>query len=977
MRARRTITGITYAAVRAPRRTLALAAVALVLAGVVGAPVTSSLQPFSSEDPSSESVAARHAIEQATGIDPYFNLIALVFTPSGIASHSARTEIARVEGILRKDPTVATVASYYHDRTGAMVSSNGRSTFVVGSLRAKPIQSQLAGARRVERQLSALPGVKLGGLAAFYAQGNDTAREDLITAELLAFPLLLLITLWVFRGVVAAMLPLLIGAVTIVGTFAILRLASEVTNVSIYALNIATALGLGLAVDYSLLIISRYREETALNGPGSVALRRTLSSAGRTVAISALTVAGVMSCLLVFAQPFLKSIGLGGILVAVLAGASALTILPAILSLLRWHINSLSPESWRRAAYRSAQPSSSGVWYRISRLVMRRPWWIALISVAALLSLSSPVLGLRVTQVDANDVPRSSSSRQVYNAIQQDYPLIDNSPIFLAVQAPVSTTSKAPLEQYVRQLQKLPHVAAVEGPSRLDARMWQINVVPATAPLSPASQSLVANIRALRSSDHVLVGGESASLVDLKSSLGSDLPYALAILVMVTAFAVFLMTGSVVLPIKAVLISTLTITATFGAMVLVFQNGALEGVLDYTSSHALEASTLVLIFAMSFGLATDYGIFLFSRIREMRDQGAGDVEAVALGLERTGRIVTAAALILCIALASLMTAHHALVKEVGFGAALAVAIDVTAVRAMLLPALMRILGRRNWWSPFRFEGFAEAPGPPSAPQATTGRAPSASPSERVCAPPSGLLAATRYCDRDDPIIRHVVAELATDGRADEDLAIATAAFEFVRDNILYTFGPWGMSASQTLQRRRGMCTNKANLLVAMLRCAGIPAAYGVLRVNAREYFGAVGPAFLTRYTSPESTHVYAAAFLNGRWVKCDPSTDRELASRTAHFCQQTRLIEWDGARDSMDFLDPKHIYADLGLYADIDELLEKPARGSLSERWAIFNDYLQFIRAQPAFACSGDLITAYRSSRTTAGWLRYVLRRAT
>jgi uncharacterized membrane protein YdfJ with MMPL/SSD domain len=973
MRGMRAITGMTRVAVRAPRRTLALAGLALVLAGVVAAPVASSLQPFSSEDPSSQSVAARRSIERATGVDPYFNLIALVPTPAGVGSESARKDVARVEGILRAEPVVASVSSPH---TGALVASDGRSMLVIGSLRAVSIQSQLAGARRVQQRLSALPGVKLGGLAAFYAQGNDTAREDLIAAELFAFPLLLLITLWVFRGVVAAMLPLLIGAITVVGAFAILRLVSEVANVSIYALNIASALGLGLAVDYSLLIISRYREEVALGGPGPGALHRTLASAGRTVAISALTVAGVMSCLLVFAQPFLKSIGLGGILVAGLAGASALTVLPAMLSLLRWRVNSFSPERWRRAAYRSAQPSSSGVWHRVSRLVLGRPWWIVLICSAVLLALASPVLGLRVTQVDANDVSQGLSSRQVYDTIQRDYPTIDNPPVFLSVQTPAGTVGAGALGSYVSRLRALPHVAAVEGPRRLQARLWQIDVIPSISPLSGGAQRLVADIRALRSPDRVLVGGESASLVDLKSSLGGDLPYALAILVLVTGLAVLLMTGSVVLPILAVLTGGLTIAATFGAMVLVFQHGALQRLLDYTSSHALEASTLVLIFAMSFGLATDYGIFLFSRIKEMREKGATDVEAIALGLERTGRIVTAAALILCVALGSLMTAHHALVKEVGFGAALAVAIDATVVRALLLPALMRILGESSWFSPLRSSGAVRAPVASVERRDGDDRAPRRSTSERAHARPADALALSSYCNHDDPVIRKAVAELDRDGRGDEQAAVAMAAFEFVRDHVVYTFGPWDLTASQTLLRRRGMCTNKANLLVAMLRCAGIPAAYGVMRVSARNYFGAIGPAFLTRYVSPESTHVYAAAYLGGRWVKCDPSTDRELSSRTAHFCQQTRLIEWDGAEDAMDFLDPEHVYADLGLFVDIDELLGKPARPSLSERWEIFNDYLQFIRSEPAFGSGGALIEAYRSRRSTLGWLRYVLRRA-
>jgi uncharacterized membrane protein YdfJ with MMPL/SSD domain len=969
------VTGVPAAAIRAPRRTLALWGCAFVLAAILGVPAASSLQPATAEDPSSQSVAARRAIAQATHVDPSFDLLALVSTPLGLGSVSARSTVARVERVFHADPLVAAVDSYYEDRNGALVAANGRSTLVVGLLHAASVQAQLAAADRVGRWLAGLHGVKLGGLAAVYAQGNDTARQDLLTAELLAFPLLLLITLWVFRGVVAAMLPLLIGLVTIVCAFALLRLVNEATHVSVYALNIASALGLGLAVDYSLLIISRYREEIALAGPGRGALQRTLLTAGRTVAMSALTIAGVVSSLLLFAEPSLRSIGLGAMLVAALAGLSALTILPAVLALLRWRINSLSPERWRRAAYRAAKPASTGVWWRISHLVMRRPWWIALVSVVALLSLSGPVLGLRVSQVDASDMPASSSSRQVNEAVENEYPAADNAPVFLAVRTPATATGPAALRSYVAHLRTLADVAAVEGPTRLSSRLWRVDVVPASPPLSANSERLVENIRSIHTGERVLAGGESASALDLRNSLAGRAPYALAVLMLIMTLAFTLMSGSLVLSIKAVLVSTLTITATFGAMVLVFQNGALEGLLDYRGSHTLASSTLVLIFAMAFGLATDYGVQLLSRVKEMRERGATDVEAVALGLERTGRIVTASALILCAALASLITAHHAVVKEVGFGAALALAIDATVVRALLLPSLMRILGRRDSWASPRRDGAAQAAERTSQAQAANGRAPKRSPSQHILVRSSDALAMTPYCDHGHAAICEKVAELGGNGGAREQMATAVAAFEFVRDNVLYTLGPWDRPASHTLELRRGMCTNKANLLVAMLRCAGIPAVYGVMRVSARNYFGSVGPTFLTRYMSPESTHVYAAAFLDGRWVKCDPSTDRELASRTAHFCQQTQLIEWDGARDSMDFLEPRHVYADLGLFADIDELLEKPPRQRLSERWVIFNDYLQFIRANPAFASDSALIEAYRSRRTTVGWLRYVLGR--
>ncbi|HTW41697.1 MAG TPA: MMPL family transporter [Solirubrobacteraceae bacterium] len=981
----RALTAITSRSIAAPRRTLVAAAIVVLAAAILAAPVTGALQPFSSDDPGSQSVAARRALERATGTDPYFNLVALVPAPRKLAADATRKEVADVEGAMRVDPVVAAVRSYYSDHSPAFVARDGRATLVVGVLRAVSTNSQLAGAHRVERRLAGLPGVRLGGLAAFYAQGNELARADLIRSELFAFPLLLLVALWVFRGVVAALLPLVVGAITIVGTLAALRVIAELSSVSIYALNIATALGLGLAVDYGLLIISRYREEIARIGPGPAALQRTLASAGRTVAFSSLTVAAVLSCLLVFPQAFLRSIGLGGIFVALIAGASALIVLPAILTLLRWRVNAGALTRWRSAAYAGAQPSPASAWSRIARLATRRPVWIVLVVGAILLGLASPVLGLRITQVDANVLPRSVGARAVSEALEADFPKVDHSPVLLAVQAPPTSASPARVRAYATRLGRLADVAAVQGPERVERGLWQIDVVPADTPLSAPSQRLVEHIRALPTSLRVLAGGESASLVDLKRSLAQHAPAALVLLVLFTATAVFVMTGSVVLPALALLMNALTIAAVLGTLVLVFQHGALEGLLGYTSSHALEPSTLVLILAVSFGLATDYCIFLLSRIKEERDRGAPEAEAVARGLERTGRIVTAAALLLCIALASLVTARHALVKEVGFGAGLAVALDATLVRALLLPALMRLLGAASWYAPPPLARISRALAPALTEQSAPGRWPQAPPAQGYSMSPGharaaslgDALLATRYCDHEHPAVRACLAGLAERDGCGEQAALAVAAFEFVRDSVLYAFGPWGVSASETLACKEGTCTNKANLLVALLRAAGIPSAYGVMRVNARKYFGVIGPSFLTRYASPESVHIYCAAFLHGRWVKCDPSTDRELASRTARFCRETCLVQWDGEHDSLDFLDPRHVYADLGLFANLDESLARPPRAATPQRLALANHYLAFIRAQPAFSSDRELVHAYLAARRASGamsgvrgWLR-------
>jgi uncharacterized membrane protein YdfJ with MMPL/SSD domain len=950
---------------RAPRRTLAIAATALAVAATVALPVTKSLQPFSSDDPGSQSVAARHAIERATGSDPYFGLTALVPAPAGAESSSSRALAARVSAALAADPLVAGVRSYYTVRDPALRARDGSATLVIGSLRAASISAQLSAARRVQARLRPLHGVELGGLAAFYAQGNDTAQDDLIRAELIAFPLLMLLALWVFRGLLAAALPLLIGALTIVGTLAVLRLLSEATSVSIYALNITSALGLGLAVDYSLLIVSRYREEVVGGGSVAVALARTMSTAGRTIVYSSLTIAGVMSCLLAFPQSFLRSIGLGGILVAAIAGGSSLLVLPAMITLLGARVGrSHAPLRGRGALPELGEPRAEGpsFWARVSRLVVRRPALVALGAAAVMVGLAAPLLGVRITQVDANVVPAGSGARVVEEAIATRFPPAAHAPIFVVVRTRGGRDASAAVSAFAARLRALRNVAAASEPQPLAREGWLIDVAPSSVPLSEASQDLVREIRRERAPGTVLAGGESAALVDLKHSLPAHMPLALAILAVATAGAVLVMTGSALLPLLALLASLLTIAATFGALVLVFQHGFAEGLLGYTSSHALEASTLVLIFAMSFGLATDYGIFLLSRFTELRRQGASTPEAVAAGVERTGRIVTAAALLLCVALGSLMSARHALVKEVGFGAALAVALDATLVRALLLPAIVRMLGPACWLPPGalvrslagRRSRGSTAPVPALA---TVG------PVRSVVT--ADALAASVFCDHGDAAIDAALSAIVQRSGARDERAIAVAAFEFVRDEVPYALGPWGVPATVTLALREGMCTNKANLLIALLRHAGIPAAYGVLRVDAREYFGAIGAPFATRYMSRSSTHVFAAAYLEGRWVRCDPSTDADLSRRTSHFCRQTVLVRWDGVHDSMDFLEPRHVHADLGLFADIADLLSKPARGATPERFALWNDYLAFIRREPAFASAEALFRAYLAREQT------------
>ncbi|MQA75541.1 MAG: MMPL family transporter [Solirubrobacterales bacterium] len=935
------LTRLAGLASSAPRRILLVAAAVALAAALAGWPAVGALSPFTSDHPGTESARAHELVGAASGTDPYYGLAALVRSRAPVDSPGARARVRRVAATLRAEPLVSEVEHFYSTRDPALVSRDGRSTYLLAGLRPAPLADQLAAARRLEAALAERRGVTLGGRAAFYQHGNDTAKTDLVRAEAIALPLLFAITLWVFRGVVAALMPLLVGGFTIALSLLGLRVLGELTDVSTYALNITTALGLGLAVDYSLLILSRYREEARAAGYGREALRRTLERAGRTVLFSGLTVSGAGAALLVFPQPFLRSVGLGTILVASLAATVALLVLPAALALLGRRVDALAPASWQQGVERDARASPTGRWYRLSRFVARRPRLIAPLCAALLLALSLPIVDLRVTQVDHRVLPTSSPDRQVTETLRADFPSpYRTAPVIVAVRAPAA--ARAELRGLAERLSALPGAAAASAPERLSDSVWRIDVLSEADPLSEQSQDLVSDVRAVVPPALALVGGESAALVDLKESLGERLPLAAAILIALTLILLFRATGSVILPLKTVVMNALTLAATFGLLVLIFQNGALETVLGYTSAGALEASVLVLIFAVAWGLATDYGVFLLARIREAREGGVSDSHAVSLGLQRTGRIITAAAALLCVALLALASAEHSLVKQVGIGTALAVAIDASIVRALLVPSLMRLLGRLNWWCPRALSWarptLAQGPPPP---------------------PPAEALSQTRYCDAKHPAVRALAGELTAEltGRA-----AAARLFRWVRDEVPYAFGPWGVPASTTLAERAGTCTNKANLLIALLRAAGIPAAYGILRVNAREYFGALGPRLLTRHASRHSVHIYAAAHLDGRWVKCDPSTDRELAELTSHFSRQTRLVEWDAAHDAIDFLDPAHVYEDLGLFADIDARLDRAPRNALPEILALGNAYLRFIRTHPPFADADTLLAAYLES---------------
>jgi uncharacterized membrane protein YdfJ with MMPL/SSD domain len=671
------------------RRVVIFGAIFFAVAGALGAGVADRLDPYGADDPDTESVIADERLEAAG-----FRETGAAVLVEGVDVYSpvGRDRIKTITHEIESDPDVASVSSFATTGSRQFISRDGDSTYLAVALQPTDDHARQDAAERLAESLAGQPGVSVGGPAVAENQANEQVEQDLRTAELYAFPLLFLLSLLFFRSVVAALLPLLVGALAIVGTFLMLRVASELTSVSIFALNVVTGLGLGLAIDYSLFIVSRYREEIARTGPGLEAMRRTLATAGRTVLFSSLTVAGALAALLVFPQRFLYSMGLGGFFVALIAGAIALVVLPAILALLGRRVNALTPGFLARRAERDARPAQEGFWYRLSRLVMRFPGRIAAASAALLIALGIPFLGIEFTSIDAQVLPASASARQVDDTLRTEFPPFRDTPVTLAVSG-----GAADAERIADAAARVPGAAAVAPPVQLESDVWAVDVTSAAPPLAEESQQLVKDLRALEG--EALVTGFTAGYLDLQESLGDHLPLFLAIVAAVTLAVLFLMTGSVVLPLKQMLMNVLGLGAVFGILVLIFQDGRFEEVLGYTSQGGLASTQMLFLFAVVFGLSTDYGVFLLSRIKEARDAGYSDTEAVAVGLERTGRIVTAAAILFSIAIGAFVTSQLVFIKELGLGTALAVLIDATIIRALLVPSLMQLLGRWNWWAP--------------------------------------------------------------------------------------------------------------------------------------------------------------------------------------------------------------------------------------------------------------------------------------
>jgi putative drug exporter of the RND superfamily len=690
-----------------PKKVLAAVGAFTVLAFALSSNVEQHLKAAGFSDPASESARAQDLLIEKSGSDSQPAIIVRVRPPAGekrlpLHSQSLQRETRRLSAALRSLDGLSRTENPLAGGSPQLIAPDRSSLLLTAYFSSSDVQVLANAADAATGRLtSSRFDLTVGGLATGFNEVNDTVRSDLIRAELIAFPLLALLLLIVFRGVVAASIPLLVGMVSVGATFLALLVMSELVDTSVFALNITTAMGLGLAVDYGLLLVTRYREELERDGPSRESHRRLVESAGRTVVFSGLTVATAIAALTLLPQRFLYSVGAGGAIVSVFAAVSALLIVPSLLALLGERVNALS---LRRGP---AVSDESGGWYRLARGVVRHPAKVALGSAALLLLLAAPMLGVKLTIPGTDSVPAGKPSREVVVTVDHDYPATLGTPVSVVVDGPASDA----------QLRRLAgRIAAVKGigdPSpfqRISPDLALANFgLDGTADdaLTDETQNAVRKIRALDGPAPLLVAGFTAEFLDLKASLGHNLPLVIGVIALSTLALLFMLTGSVVLPLKTLLMNILTLAGTLGVIVAAFQWGLLDGPLDYFGPKGMETSTLVVMFAVIFGLSTDYAVLVLARIKELHDSGLPNEEAVARGIARTGRVISAAGICLAAVFLAFTTSSIFFMKEAGIGYAAAVLIDTTLVRALLVPALMRLFGDWNWWAPAPLQRFQQ------------------------------------------------------------------------------------------------------------------------------------------------------------------------------------------------------------------------------------------------------------------------------
>ena len=732
---------IALLAIAAPRRVIAVAVLVMVATAIFGVPVAKSLSSSGFQDPTSESARATQLLTDKFGQGDMQMLIT-VSAPDSATGPAARAVGLGIVDQLKQSPNVAGVTSAWTAPPAAakdLVSKDGRAGLIVAGISGGENDAQATAQKLSDEVARAHPvgatgiTVRSGGDAMVNAQINSQLQHDLLLMESIAIPLSFLVLVWVFGGLLAAALPVAVGMMAILGSLAVLRLITFSTDVSILAPNLSTAMGLALAIDYTLLIISRYRDELAEGVDPNTALIRTMTTAGHTVMVSATTVALSMAAMVLFPMHVLKSFAYAGVATVAFAALAAVVVTPAAIVLLGDRLNSLGVRRLARRLLRRPDPVRGPIetqfWYRSTAFVMRHALPLGLAVVALLLVLGAPFLGVKWGFPDDRVLPTSASSHQLGDQLRNDF--ADNTATAVTAVIPdAHSLTPVDMERYATELSRVPDVSEVSAPSGTFVGGTRVGppsaatgvaqgsaflTIGSTAPLfSAASQTQLDRLHAVPgpAGEAVELAGVAQTNRDSVHAITSRLPVVLGLIAVITFGLLFLLTRSVVLPLTALVLNVLSLTAAFGASVWIFQDGHL-GALGTTSTGTLVANIPVLLFCIAFGLSMDYEVFLVSRIREywLTSGAAGPAtsdrvrttadndKSVVMGLARTGRVITAAAVVMSISFAALFGAHVQFMRMLGLGLTLAVLVDATLVRMVLLPAVMHLLGRWNWWAP--------------------------------------------------------------------------------------------------------------------------------------------------------------------------------------------------------------------------------------------------------------------------------------
>ena len=705
---------------RRRRLVVIITLVIVAFAAVWGTGVFGSLQSAGGfNTPNSQSQHSSDLAAAAFGRDAGDVVVLYQSATRTVADPAYRAAVTRTLGALPRS-RIESVATYWSTGSRQFVSASGRETYAVIELAGGSDAARIKSFDAISGKLAA-PGLteRAGGEIPTEEAINKDVTSDIGHAEGFSLPVLLVLLLVIFGGLAAASLPLAIGGIAILGSLTALRLLTMFTPVSIYSVNITTILGLGLAIDYGLFMVGRFREELSRTATVEDAVARTVATAGRTVAVSGVTVAVALASLMLFPMTFLRSMGYGGVATVLVDMLAALTIMPALLAVLGPKVNALRVRP-RRRPRPAPEPGlappdvslprggaladeTSGAWYRLARSVMRRPVLYVVVIVAGLAVLGSPFLRITWGGVDAQVLPAAAAPRVVTEALNRDFPGNVTNPIEAVIQFPGPVSSAGRAGELAAYVSRLEHVPGVTGGqlTGVHGAIARVDLRYSPGPMSAQARAIVGRVRdvAPPAGARAYIGGTTAQLVDELSSLGATLPLMALVVAVATFVLLFLAFGSVVLPVKAIVMNVLSLSATFGVVVWIFQEGHLSGLLHFTPTGTIDPTMPILMLAVIFGLSMDYEVFLLSRMRERYDLTGDNAAAVAGGLQRTGGVITSAALLLVIVIGAFSASGIIFIKLMGVGMIVALIVDATIVRILLVPATMRLLGRANWWAP--------------------------------------------------------------------------------------------------------------------------------------------------------------------------------------------------------------------------------------------------------------------------------------